>query len=81
MIIWATLILLLSLALVVGSFAGADASFQTVISYSILLVALAILRRVWLKTKARQLESFNERIEELKTENEQLKSKLGSKGK
>ena len=76
MSVWAVIIALLSFLLVVSSVVSWDSSVQTMISYMILLVALAILHRVWSKTKAGRFELLIDQLDELRKENEELRKKL-----
>jgi uncharacterized membrane protein YqjE len=75
------MIALLSFLLVLCSVMNWDGSFQTMISYMILLVSLAILHRVWSKTKAGRFELVLDQIEELEKENKELREQLSDKEK
>lgn len=76
MSVWAVIIALLSFLLVLGSIVSWDSSYQTILSYLILLVSLAILHRVWRKTKVGRFELMIDQMEDLKKENEELREQL-----
>ncbi len=76
MIIWAIVILALSLVMVFGSIVNLGPVFQAVLSYLILLVALAIVHRVWRKTVGKRREILEEQLAEIRRENERLKERL-----
>jgi len=77
MSIWAIIIAILSLLIVVGNILGLGSIFQTILSYLILLVALAILHRIWSRTKSGRFELICEQLEELRKENDELRERLG----
>jgi len=76
MSVWAVIIALLSFLLVISSIVSWDSSIQSMISYMILLVALAILHRIWSKTKAGRFELLIDQLDELRKENEELRKEL-----
>ncbi len=76
MSVWAIIIALLSFLLVLSSIVSWDSSIQSMISYMILLVALAILHRIWSKTKAGRFELLIDQLDELRKENEELRKEL-----
>ncbi|MGC9315120.1 MAG: hypothetical protein ACP5G4_05745 [bacterium] len=76
MSVWAVIIALLSFLLVLSSIVSWDSSVQSMISYMILLVALAILHRIWSKTKAGRFELLIDQLDELRKENEELRKEL-----
>ena len=77
MTLWALLIAVLSVAMVLTSVLFQDAVVQIVIAYLILLVALAILHRVWSKKKAQRLEILRQQLKEVSEENRRLRESRG----
>ena len=76
MSLWAGVIALLSFLLVLGSIIHWEDFYQNIISYMILLVSLAVLHRVWRKTKTGRFELLLDELEDLKEENRELREEL-----
>ncbi len=76
MSLWAGIIALLSFLMVLGSIINWGSFFQNIISYMILLVSLAVLHRIWRKTKTGRFELLLDELDDLKEENSKLREEL-----
>ncbi|RKZ30779.1 hypothetical protein DRQ36_04260 [bacterium] len=81
MVTWTIAIAMLSLVMVIGAILNWGPVIQTVLSYMVLLVALAILHRIWSKTKAKRIEILEDQLNEMLEENKRLKEKAAQKAK
>ena len=76
---WTIAIAILSLVMVLGSIFNWGPVVQTILSYMVLLVALAILHRIWSKTRAKRQEILEDQLDEIEEENKRLREELAER--
>ncbi|MBN1756260.1 hypothetical protein JW877_08625 [bacterium] len=77
MVFWIILAISLNFILLMSIYNGAGQDSILAIAYSILLVALGVLYRSFIKYKEGKLETLDEKCSRLTKENEKLKQKIG----
>ena len=76
MLFWVFVILILDL-LLIGSLVWCTVPFYiNALAYAILLVAIGILYRVYVKTKGARFESTKEELQRLRIENREMREQL-----